>query len=146
MKFWLQIATVLGIHIFIFFYFPFYGVIDKTKTLNKLSNNNFILIFYILYIFYFVFSGLQIKYGLSDLRKMSGLMKSSNLFHSTFYKIFKNIPFLYELKNFIDWTFTTTSLDLWKWLKLEEIISLFYINKCLVKWNMGRRIDTKIPI
>ena len=35
MKFGLQIATVLGIHIFIFFYFPFYGVIDKTKTLNK---------------------------------------------------------------------------------------------------------------
>ena len=146
MKFGLQIATVLGIHIFIFFYFPFYGVIDKTKTLNKLSNNNFILIFYILYIFYFVFSGLQIKYGLSDLRKMSGLMKSSNLFHSTFYKIFKNIPFLYELKNFIDWTFTTTSLDLWKWLKLEEIISLLYINKCLAKGNMGRRIGTKIPI
>ena len=146
MKFGLQIATVLGIHIFIFFYFPYYGLVDKTEKLNKLSNNIFILLFYILYIFYFVFSGLQIKYGLSDLRKMSGLMKSSNLFHSIFYKVFKNIPFLYELKNFIDWTFTTTSLDLWKWLKLEEIISLLYINKCYAKGNMERRIGTKIPV
>ena len=146
MKFVMQISTVLGIHIFIFFYFPYYGVVDPTEELNKLSNNIFILLFYLLYIFYFVFSGLQIKYGLSDLRKMSGLMKSSNLFHSVFYKIFKNIPFLYELKNFIDWTFTTTSLDLWKWLKLEEIISLLYINKCLAKGNMQRRIGTKIPV
>ena len=146
MKFGLQIVTVIFIHIFIFFYFPFHGIVDKTEKINKLSNNIFILLFYILYIFYFVFSGLQIKYGLSDLRKMSGLMKSSNTFHSIFYKIFKNIPFLFELKNFIDWTFTTTSLDLWKWLKLEEIISLLYINKCLAKGNMQRRIGTKIPV
>ena len=121
-------------------------MIDKTEKLNKLCNNIFILIFYLLYIFYFVFSGLQIKYGLSDLRKMSGLMKSSNTFHSIFYKIFKNIPFLYELKNFIDWTFTTVSLDLWKWLKLEEIISLLYINKCFTKGIMSRRIGTKITV
>ena len=146
MKFGMQIATVLGIHIFIFFYLPYYGVVDTTEELNKLSNNIFILLFYLLYIFYFLFSGLQIKYGLSDLRKMSGLMKSSNLFNSVYYKVFKNIPFLYELKNFIDWTFTTTSLDLWKWLKLEEIISLLYINKCYAKGNMKRRIGTKIPV
>ena len=68
-------------------------MIDKTEKLNKLCNNIFILIFYLLYIFYFVFSGLQIKYGLSDLRKMSGLMKSSNTFHSIFYKYSKIFHF-----------------------------------------------------
>ena len=119
---------------------------DENETLNTMSNNIIILLFYLLYIFYFIFSAFQIKYGLSDLRKMSGLMKSSNLFHNIFYKIFKNIPFLFELKNFIDWTFTTTALDLWKWLKLEEIISLLYINKCYAKGNMNRRIGTKIPL
>ena len=146
MKFGMQIVTVFGIHIFIFLYLPYYGVVDTTEELNKLSNNIFILLFYLLYIFYFIFSGLQIKYGLSDLRKLSGLMKSSNLFHNLYYKVFKNIPFLYELKNIIDWTFTTTSLDLWKWLKLEEIISLLYTNKCFAKGNMKRRIGTKIPV
>ena len=142
MKFGLQIATVLGIHIFIFFYFPLSSVEDD----NSLRENNFLLYFYLLYIFYFVFSGLQIKYGLSDLRKMSGLMKSSNLLHSLFYKTFRAIPFLFEIKNFVDWTFTTTSLDLWKWLKFEEVISLLYLNKCYAKGNMHRRIGTKIPI
>ena len=146
MKFANQIITFIFIHLFIFFYLPYYGVVDENETLNTMSNNIIILLFYLLYIFYFIFSAFQIKYGLSDLRKMSGLMKSSNLFHNIFYKIFKNIPFLFELKNFIDWTFTTTALDLWKWLKLEEIISLLYINKCYAKGNMNRRIGTKIPL
>ena len=146
MKFTNQIITFFFIHFFIFFYLPYYGVVDEKEELNTLKNNIFILLFYLLYIFYFIFSGFQIKYGLSDLRKMSGLMKSSNTFHSIFYKVFKNIPFLFELKNFIDWTFTTTSLDLWKWLKLEEIISLLYINKCYAKGYMKRRIGTKISL
>ena len=146
MKFANQIITFFFIHIFIFFYLPYYGVVDENEELNTLSNNIFILLFYLLYIFYFIFSGFQIKYGFSDLRKMSGLMKYSNLFHSIFYKAFKYIPFLFELKNFIDWTFTTTALDLWKWLKLEEIISLLYINKCFAKSNMKRRIGTKQPL
>ena len=146
MKFANQIITFLFIHIFIFFYLPYYGVVEEKDELNTLKNNIFILLFYLLYIFYFIFSGFQIKYGLSDLRKMSSLMKSSNRFYSIFYKVFKIIPFLFELKNFVDWTFTTTSLDLWKWLKLEEIISLLYINKCYTKSYMGRRIGTKISL
>ena len=146
MKFANQIMTFLFIHIFIFYYLPYYGVVDETKELNTLTNNVVILLFYLLYIFYFIFSGFQIKYGLSDLRKMSGLMKSSNIFNSVFYKVFKLIPFLFELKNFIDWTFTTTALDLWKWLKLEEIISLLFINKCYTKSYLGRRVGTKIPL
>ena len=146
MKFANQIITFIFIHLFIFFYLPYYGVVDEKEELNTLGNNIFILLFYLLYIFYFIFSGFQIKYGLSDLRKMSGLMKSSDLFHNYFYKVFKAVPFLFELKNFVDWTFTTTSLDLWKWLKLEEIISLLYINKCFTKSNMYRRVGTKMPL
>ena len=146
MKFANQIITFIFIHLFVFFYLPYYGVVDVTEELNTLKNNIVILLFYLLYIFYFIFSAFQIKYGLSDLRTMSGLMKSSNLFHNIFYKVFKNIPFLFELKNFIDWTFTTTSLDLWKWLKFEEIISLLYVNKCYAKGNMNRRIGTKSPL
>ena len=79
------------------------------------------------------------------MRKVSSLMKASNLLYNITYKIYKQIPFLFELKNFIDWTFTSTALDLWKWLKLEEIISLLYINKCISKGNMKRRVGTLTP-
>jgi len=35
-------------------------------------------------------------------------------------KIFKAIPFLWELRTFTDWTFTTTGLDIIQWFKLED--------------------------
>ena len=157
LKYITQIVVVIFIHIFIYFYLPkqseLYSNTDKAKKRNRdihlekneVTSNIFIFIFYVLYIFYFIFSGLQIKYGLTDMRKVSSLMKASNLYYYITYKIYAQIPFLFELKNFIDWTFTSTALDLWKWLKLEEIISLLFINKCLAKGNMTRRVGTITP-
>ena len=149
MKYITQIIMVIFIHLFIYFYLPLVSNSNQQnlyQNVNKISENIYILIFYILYLFYFLFSGLQIKHGLTDLKKVSSLMKASNLFYSITYKAYKEIPFLFELKNFIDWTFTRTSLDLWKWLKLEEIISLLFINKCFTKSEMGRRVGTKAPV
>lgn len=41
--------------------------------------------------------------------------------------LFRSIPFLFELKNFIDWTITKTSLGLMQWIRMEEIhASLFF--------------------
>ena len=157
LKYITQIVVVIFIHIFIYFYLPkqsqLYSNVDNAKITNKnihlkkneVTSNIFIFIFYVLYIFYFIFSGLQIKYGLTDMRKVSSLMKASNLYYYVTYKIYTQIPFLFELKNFIDWTFTSTALDLWKWLKVEEIISLLFINKCLAKGNMTRRVGTVTP-
>ena len=146
LKYLTQIIMVIFIHLFINFYLPFITQINQNneQQSNQMISNPFILIFYLLYIFYFVFSGFQIKYGLIDMKKVSSLMRGSNLFYNVMYKCYKEIPFLFELKNFIDWTFTGTALDLWKWLKLEEIISLLYINKCYSKGQMDRRVGTII--
>ena len=145
LKFLLQIISVLFIHIFIFYYLPYIG--NKNATIENIPTKNlYILFFYLLYTFYFIFSGLQIKYGLSDLRKSSSLMQGSNIYHSIIFKCYRKVPFLFELKNFIDWTFTSTALDIWKWLKLEEINSLLFLNKCLAKSYMGRRVGTKVTV
>ena len=154
-KFVTHIILVILIHVFIYFYLPTKSVItsDGNKTnikdmdiiKNTVNTNIFIFIFYALYILYFFFCGLQIKYGLTDMRKMSSLMKASNFLYNMIYKTYIQIPFLFELKNFIDWTFTNTALSLWKWLKLEEIISLLYINKCFVKANLKKRVGSLIP-
>ena len=154
-KFITQIILVIFIHLFIYFYLPYNVVLnnhndDKNSEASTISNKNinknvYVSIFYVLYIFYFIFSGLQIKYGFTDIKKISFRMRASNLFAYMTYYININIPFLFELKNFIDWTFTTTALSLWQWLKLEEIISLLYLNKCYANWNMARRVGSIIP-
>lgn len=43
--------------------------------------------------------------------------------------IYRAVPFLFELKNFLDWTITTTSLSLYQWIKLEEIHARLFICK-----------------
>ena len=149
MKYITHLLTLVFIHYFIYFYLPkttYSYQQSLNQALNRISENNYALVFYILYLFYFLFSSLQIKYGMTDIKKVSSLMKASNMFYSIVYKCYIQIPFLFELKNFIDWTFTKTSLDLWKWLKLEEIISLLFINKCLTKSDMGHRIGEKVPL
>jgi hypothetical protein len=73
-------------------------------------------------------------------------MAGSNVFFSVCFKGFKAVPFLFELKNFIDWTFTTTAFDIFKWLKYEEIFALLYINKCFAKSYMGIRVGSKSPL
>ena len=154
-KFITQIILVIFIHVFIYFYLPSKiktntnsekedpeKILDNNKNVTK---NIYISFFYILYIFYFLFSGLQIKYGFTDIKKISSRMRASNMFASLNYQIYINIPFLFELKNFIDWTFTNTALNLWQWLKLEEVISLLYLNKCYSKLKMSRRVGSIIP-
>lgn len=34
------------------------------------------------------------------------------------FNIFMNVPFLFELRIFIDWTVTKTALDVFQWIKL----------------------------
>jgi hypothetical protein len=36
-------------------------------------------------------------------------------------EVFMQIPFLFELRVFIDWTFTKTALDVFQWIKLAKI-------------------------
>ena len=149
-KFSVQVFTVLLIHYFIFYYFPIQGnknlpFVDEENN-NEFLSNPFLIVFYLFYVGYFTLSGMQIKNGLPDMRKKSSLMGGSNLFFSVCYKGFKAVPFLFELKNFIDWTFTATSFDIFKWLKYEEIFALLFINKCFAKSYMGIRVGSKTKL
>ena len=149
MKYLTHIVDIILIHYFIYFYLPQITYSNQqtlNQAINRISENPYTMVFYILYLFYFFFSGLQIKYGMTDIKKVSSLMTRTNYLSSIIYKCYIQIPFLFELKNFIDWTFTKTSLDLWKWLKLEEIISLLYLNKCYAKAEMAQRVGEKTPV
>jgi len=72
-------------------------------------------------------------------------MKGDNLFYLYVFKTFKAMPFLYELKLLIDWTFTHTSLDLFKWIKFESIYDTIYITKCDMKSYRGRELGEPVP-
>jgi len=133
-KYILHIFTVIFSHIAIFFYFPMRGNINLGSDIfctnrNKCNNfvdNYMIIIFYILYMGYLLFSGLQIKYGFYDIKRRSFFKMKENNILGKIGSIFKAIPFLYEIKNAIDWTFTSTCFDLFQWNKFEAIYDTIY--------------------
>lgn len=45
--------------------------------------------------------------------------------------VFMNIPFIFELRVIIDWTYTRTALDVFQWIKLAKIQADVYYSKSL---------------
>ena len=90
-------------------YFFFYSIPAKNKKLfNQLSAGH---ILYLLIFIYLVVSSYQIREGYSD-DPLKNPYKRISILENKLEKIFKAMPFLFELKNVLDWTITRTSLDL----------------------------------
>ncbi|KAI3449584.1 hypothetical protein Pfo_006249 [Paulownia fortunei] len=54
------------------------------------------------------------------------------------YRLYRALPFLYELRCVLDWSCTTTSLTMYDWLKLEDINASLYLVKCDNVLNRAR--------
>ncbi|XP_020597210.1 piezo-type mechanosensitive ion channel homolog isoform X2 [Phalaenopsis equestris] len=46
------------------------------------------------------------------------------------FRLYRALPFLYELRCGLDWSCTTTSLTMYDWLKLEDIYSSLFLVQC----------------
>jgi hypothetical protein len=60
-------------------------------------------------------------------------------------EIFMQTPFIFELRVFIDWTFTRTALDVFQWIKLAKIQADLFKAKCLNKSYFNKPLDIPIP-
>jgi len=45
------------------------------------------------------------------------------------FRIYRGLPFLWEMKVIIDWTVTNTCLDLFQWFRLDDAFNYVYFNK-----------------
>ena len=153
-KYIIHIFTVIFNHIIIFFYFPIKGnknlgagVFCTDDQCNDFHKNYLIWIFYLIYLIYIILSSLQIKYGFYDIKRKSLFKKGQDELFSNMASLFKNIPFLYEIKNAIDWTFTHTCLDLFQWNKFEAIYDSIFDTYCEKgEWDekpIGDRVSKK---
>ncbi len=92
--------------------------------------NSSLIFLYILCCIYFYLTSLQIKYGFPLITKGQYFASSTSLYSRLAFKIYRNVPFLYELRGILDWTITKTSLDLFQWFKLEDAYANLYETKC----------------
>ena len=154
-KYLLQIILVGFAHIFVFFFLPMIGNYslngkyycdkkDINAECNDFLDNKLILIFYFFYIIYFIGSGLQIKYGFYDMKRKSVLKSKNNSIGGGIYNGYKNVPFLYEIKLGIDWTFTSTCLDLFQWNKFESVYDILYTTNCAMNGVNSKLVGQQI--
>ena len=138
-KYILHIITTLACHAMVFFYFPIKGnenlgngnyCIEGENVCNDFSENNYIIVFYIIYLIYLLLSGLQVRYGFYDIKRKSLFKKKDDELYSNMGSLFRAIPFLNEIKNALDWTCTTTCLTLFQWNKFEAIYDTIFDTYC----------------
>lgn len=119
----LHYTLLIGVHIVIFFSIPL-------NTHIYFFNNTSLMILYLLFCIYFYFSSVQIKYGFPLVTKGQYFAGSTRLSNRIAFKIYRNVPFLYEMRAILDWTITRTSLDLFQWFKMEDAYANLYEVKC----------------
>ncbi len=146
---------LIFIHVFVFWYIPVYAneailgeIVCDPATLtgrlgcNQFSNNPTLIIFYLIYCIYFMLQAFQISYGQPVEKK--DMMKTYNGDAGLVYLLYQMIPFVYEIKTVVDWTFTKTSLDLFQWLKLKYIHGELYVTKCSQTELLNRKPGEEI--
>ena len=129
-KYILHLFCTVICHAFAFIYFPITGNYNLQNSVyclktdpslcNEFHNNAFVIVFYLLYLIYLYISSVQLRLGYYDIKRKS-LFKRNTTVTNLMAKIFNAIPFLPQLKYTIDWTFTSTCLDLFSWIKFESI-------------------------
>ena len=60
------------------------------------------------------------------MKKKSVLKRNHTELNNLLVTIFLKIPFLNEIKNILDWTLTSTSLDLGQWIQFESIYEAIF--------------------
>jgi len=72
------------------------------------------------------------------------MMNKYKPINSYIFRGFLAIPFIFELRSIVDWTFTKTALDVFQWIKLAQIQADLYVAKCVNKTYMEKPIGKPI--
>ena len=102
--------------------------------------------FLLLKLLYLFFSALQIHYGFPPVETtgFQDLTRHPGKYTVQLYKVYRAIPFVFELRTILDWMCTQTSLDLDETFKLEDIYTRLYLVQCaLISRREHRRGDSR---
>lgn len=121
-KILMYIGLTLWIHIEIGFILPIHQGI-------KLSKNFSLLVYYGLWVAHFIFAALQIRDGYPQAPYKQTFMRDTSMFMVNLFRLYRSIPFIWEMKVIIDWTVTNTCLDLFQWFRLDDAFNYVYYNK-----------------
>ncbi|KAI6684840.1 hypothetical protein NL676_030753 [Syzygium grande] len=82
----------------------------------------------------------QIRFGIPHESTLYRQFLTSSVSKLNFwgFRLYRALPFLYELRCVLDWSCTSTSLTMYDWLKLEDIHASLFLVKCDADLNRAR--------
>ena len=138
-------TVLILIHWYVFFFLTnTKSVCASTPYCNKFTENPYLIWFYLIFCVYFALSAAQIRYGLPELKKGGFMLGNYSAVSKGIYYGWYYTPFLFELRTIIDWTFTTTALDVFQSISLAQIQSDMYVAKCYNRPYMEKELGKKI--
>mmetsp|Transcript_25306 Transcript_25306/g.35023 ORF Transcript_25306/g.35023 Transcript_25306/m.35023 type:complete len:663 (+) Transcript_25306:146-2134(+) len=85
-----------------------------------------VVVFYFLKCGYFWACALQLRTGFPVVAEQKTLYKSVSIPAYIAFQIYYAVPFLYEMRTVLDWAVFPTTLDLYQFLKLEDVYVQLY--------------------
>ncbi|KRY53667.1 Piezo-type mechanosensitive ion channel component 2, partial [Trichinella britovi] len=118
-----QYFLVFGTHIWIFFVLP--AITGRMSVKNKPA-----MLWYMVKGIYLLISAVQIRCGYSSQLLSNFLTKQYGLVNYILFTCYRIVPFLFELRSLIDWTWTQTSMSLMDYITMENIFAHLYTIRC----------------
>ncbi|OZC09943.1 hypothetical protein X798_03049 [Onchocerca flexuosa] len=122
-KFLYQLIIVIFLHVWIFFILP--QITYNPSWLNKTAQS-----LYFIKCIYLLISAWQIRNGYPTLCAGNLITHAYGFANMIFFKLFMAVPFLFELRTAIDWTWTDTSMPLFDFFNMENFYAIIYNLKC----------------
>ena len=116
----MQFVTVIAFSIWIFFVLP-------PSNGAPFSSLQGLQVWFLTKTIYWYFSAKQIKMGFPDVRLANFFLRNHSQLNNYAFMIFRSIPFVWEFRSLTDWTLADTCLDLYNWLKFEDIFANLYV-------------------
>nr|XP_048324692.1 piezo-type mechanosensitive ion channel homolog [Ziziphus jujuba var. spinosa] len=88
---------------------------------------------------------IQIRFGMPHKSTLYRQFLTSTVSQINYlgFRLYRALPFLYELRCVLDWSCTTTSLTMYDWLKLEDIHASLFLVKCDVDLHRSKHQQGK---
>ena len=112
-KYYYLLAVIVLLQWYVFFYCVQFSTSNDADpySSNRVNENPALIFFYLLTLTYLCVQAFQIRQGLPELKKGGFMIGSYSPLSKTIFYCWYYIPFMFELRTIIDWTFTKTALD-----------------------------------
>ncbi|VDN07666.1 unnamed protein product [Thelazia callipaeda] len=135
-RFIYYICLVVLLHIVIFFFVP--SITGRMVTWNGVA-----ISLYLIKSAYLLMSAWHMRNGYPSVMNCDILSKGFGIFRLIILKIYLNIPFLFELRAAMDWTFTSTALTMGDFIRMENYYNEVEAQHCWIQFDHW--IDNYFP-